>query len=612
MLFRSQENIDSSYGGLSATVDYPFADYTANYNYPSFAKWQQGSFDNLAITNNSLSMPQYNLPEIYTELKTIENLYDDNLDIQNLEDNNFITFRPNSSWNSKLCYFNINNFNIINDEIHSIYGIFSSTNLLSEEVLIKIYNSINNNSFTIKKHLSTIKYILNYNNIDTVLYTTSSVTSGNKFAVGFQIQKLIDIFGGNTAAFFGNTNGLKIYISGDNDIDNQFTGKLYSFGISSSYNAIQTTDHFDENGFTYLTSYTELINHTATYTLIPTLKYNMFYLDIGAYGYWEDYLPLSYFAQYVTDANGNQYYDLDFLQFNIGHPSPSIANEKETTSSWNYSELFEQYSHPVQRQYSDLDNSLFTLWNNYEDMEQKSIKYYEYDTQDSSIRSYLSFQYIEEGANKPESYFTNKESVNQNRVINIDEYPNWETTMFEVVDNTIIYPNKSVDFNKIAIVYHLDFNIRGILTQPLNLRKLELASQALNNNAFNSIGTKFGLNLFPYKKSGIYYDYKSKNPFSIYKGTNPYLYLNRSSGIEIRGNYDPLIDRGISVPINSRLASNYRVSATQLWIYYDKEKFPLTETKIFEIKYKADTIMFYMLANSTDGKRAKEIGRAHV
>ena len=39
--------------------------------------------------------------------------------------------------------------------------------------------------------------------------------------------------------------------------------------------------------------------------------------------------------------------------------------------------------------------------------------------------------------------------------------------------------------------------------------------------------------------------------------------------------------------------------------YYDKEKFPLTETKIFEIKYKADTIMFYMLANSTDGKRAK-------
>ena len=51
----SSENIDSAYSGSSVAIDYTFADYTANYNYPSFAQWQQGSFDNLATTATSLT-----------------------------------------------------------------------------------------------------------------------------------------------------------------------------------------------------------------------------------------------------------------------------------------------------------------------------------------------------------------------------------------------------------------------------------------------------------------------------------------------------------------------------------------------------------------------------
>ena len=34
-------------------------------------------------------------------------------------------------------------------------------------------------------------------------------------------------------------------------------------------------------------------------------------------------MPLSYFGQFVNDSSGNSYYDLDFLQFNIGYPEPS-------------------------------------------------------------------------------------------------------------------------------------------------------------------------------------------------------------------------------------------------------------------------------------------------
>jgi hypothetical protein len=137
------------------------------------------------------------------------------------------------------------------------------------------------------------------------------------------------------------------------------------------------------------------------------------------------------------------------------------------------------------------------------------------------------------------------------------------------------------------------------------LKKLEIASQALNDNSFNPIGTRFGTDLFPYKRSGLYYDYKSKNPFSIYKGSTPYLYMNRTSGIQVRGDFDSKFDRGISMPINKSLAENYRVSAMQSWIRYDQESFTATPIPLFEIKHKADTITFFIVANDETGQRGK-------
>ncbi len=348
-------------------------------------------------------------------------------------------------------------------------------------------------------------------------------------------------------------------------------GRRSAFAILDSYLATGSAE--SENAIA-------LLAHTASYTLLPTEAYDTYYLDIGVSGYWEDYLPLSYFGQFVTNEDGGSYYDLDFIQFNIGYPKPSKLLEGEETSSWTYNDLFQEYGHPVQRTYESLDNYLFTGWNNYEDMESRSIKFYEYDTSEASIRSYLTFQYITEGANSPQSAFTHIEPPKEGSIIDIADYTNWDVTKFEVVDNTLVYPNKSVDFNELAIVYHLEFNIRGILTKPITLRRLELASQAFNDNSFNPVGTRFGVDLFPYTRAGLYYDYKSKNPFSIYKGSTPYLYLNRTSGIEIRGQYDPLKSRGIAIPINRTLSDNYRVSAMQVWMRSDLDKFPLVETEL--------------------------------
>jgi len=613
----SPEGINSAYGGTSAFIDYPFADYASNYNYPDFASWQQGTFDNLVTTNTALTTPEYSLPEIFLDSKTINEFYSDNQEIQDVPSgleipNKFITFRPNNTWNSVNPYINFTRFNILADEIHSIYGVFQiNEDDASDQVLFKIYNSLNGNSFTVIKNGPDIDYYLTYNGIQEEFYSLQDFPIGQPIAVGVNLQTIINSFGGNIASFFGERNGLKVYVGGDDSGLYTFTGNIYTVGLSTSFNASELENYFNEDGFCLFESDQELIDHTASYTLLPTESYGKFFLDIGVSGYWQDYLPLSYFAKFVTNDVGNQFYDLDFLQFNIGYPGPSSSSQlEEVAESWTYADLKSQFEHPEQKTYYQFDNFLFTGWSNYEDVKQKSVKFYQYDTESASVRSYITFQYVSEGANAPQTSFDRLEAAKSTRIIDIDDHPLWATTRFEVVDNTLIYPTKTIDFNKLAIVYHLEFNIRNILTKPIALRRLEFASQALNDNSFNPIGTRFSLNMFPYKRAGLYYDYKSKNPFSIYKGSTPYLYLNRKTGIEVRGQFDPQVSRGIAIPINQTSAVNYRVSAAQVWMRYDDDFFPGTPTELFEIEYKGDTIKFYMVANSYQGNRAKIFARS--
>ena len=617
----SSDTIDSAYGGTSAFIDYPFADYTANYNYPSFAKWEQGSFDNLTTTSSALTTPVYSLPNIFLDLEELQDFYDDNYAVQS-GSNKFITFRPNGSWDEKQCYFNFNKLNVLGETVKTIYGVFGATDIdfASTQTLIKIYNQTNKNYFMIQQEDSLVKYILNYNGTDELLYTTEALEVGQMFSVGIQIDILSSALGKNVSAFFGNSSSLKVYVGGDEN-SKTFTGKIYSIGFCTSLNSLEVSDYFNssgaekglaifddlsESGVTEETNAIAMLAHTASYTLLPTQEYGQLFLDIGCAGYWQDYLPLSYFAQYVLDNNGDEVYDLDFLQFNIGNPSPSRLEEKETTSSWTYQQLNTAYGSPTQNTYYQLDNDLYTKWNNYQDMNQRAVKYYVYNTDSASIKSYVTFQYVVDGANLLSSSFTDFEDVTEKRVIDVSDFAStWQNTKFEVVDNTLIYPDRSIDFNEIAIVYNLEFKARSTLHKPIKLRSLELASQAFSNNSFNPVGTRFGVNLFPYTRSGIYYDYKAKNPFSIYKGTTPYLYLNRKTGIEVRGELSSSVSRGISLPINKENATEYEVGAIQLWLRSEADEFPLQPKEMFEVKHLSDTIKFYFVANSDRGTRAR-------
>lgn len=353
-----------------------------------------------------------------------------------------------------------------------------------------------------------------------------------------------------------------MYVCGDDSGEFTFTGRLYSVGLETTRNSTKITTYIDTNGFVELDKGQELIDHTASYTILPSEAYEKYFLDIGVAGYWQDYLPLSYFAQFVKNNSGQEFYEIDFLQFNLGYPTTTTLEQESGSST------------------------------------------YYYNTDGAQIKSYVTFQYVADGANIPTS-FANEEMINEYKIIDLNNYEDWETTRFEVLDNALIYPIKSIDFNKLAIVYSLEFNSRGILTKPILLNKLQLASQAFNDNSFNPVGTGFGVDLFPYKKNGIYFDYKSKNPFSIYKESTPYLYLTKTSGIEVRGELNILENRGLSLPINKELSTTYKVNAMQLWMRYDKETFTTTPTELFEINHKDGTLKFYIQANSLDLNRGR-------
>jgi hypothetical protein len=631
------EGINQAYSGSSVYIDYPFADYTNNYSYPNIGKWSQAVVDNLKVENNMLCTPDYELPEIVLSNGTIQDLYSSLGDSQSSEELYFSFDSPG--------YMYFENLNFLNQKLKSFYGSFKFLEEpTSKQTLFRLESVNADDSFEIATNGQEIWYVLNYRGTSETLSKAASVSVGEIIPIGVDIDKMSSYFGGNVSSFFGNSNTLKMYIAGRSNLTETFSGNIYKVGFCTARNHKKIEYLFNERGVpvysenifdSYLNTpdveynsvdnyfgtnsaeWDQLVDggegdvypienfqgHTASYTLSPAEYFGNYTLDIDVQGYWEDYIPLTYFSQYVKDEKGREYYDLDLIQFNINYPAPSVFLEEEQTNSWTYSELYDEYNVPTQRTYSSLDNQLFTGYLNYDDLKNRVYKNYKYDTSGSLVKSYVTFQYIENGANLAESNFVNTEKPSNDSIVTPGE--NWMSTKYEVVNNMIIYPPADVRTLDLALVTHLEFNVKGILKNKIKIRNLEYASQAFNSTSPNPIGTRFGNEIYPYKKSGFYYDYKERNPFTIYKGSSPYLYLTRYTGIELKGTYDPLINRGLSIPINKTMAENYKVLALQAAIRYDKDAFPYGSTEIFEIQSKNTHIKFYMVAIHPSGERAK-------
>lgn len=635
------ENINTAYSGTSVFIDFPFSNYANTYAYPDIGKWDQGIVENLSVDNGILSSPTLTEPSIVFNNKTRSEWDIDIKDAQSELSASFISMYPDSGWDNTHGYMVVDRLSMLSEDVKGFYGVFRELESADrEQILFQIDDASSSNYFQIKLGLDSIDYVLYFNSQEELVHTAQKHYPGEDFAVGLNIKQFVDYFGGNLPAFFGKKSSLSVSIAGNKEFDKTFLGHIYNIGFCTKRNLKKISHLFSSKGIVVdQTDFYSLLDgleldggesstsvwatlydggspatvataslqpHIASYTISPKSYFGNFVIDILADSYWEDYIPLGYFAKYITDANNESRYGLDFIQFNINYPAPSKFVETQTTGSWTYEELQEQYSVPVQRTYESLDNQLFTGYQDYLDLKNKSINTYQYDTSESLVKTYISFQYLKSGATSPSDYFTTTISAPKNGVIIPGSaQEDWSKTKYEVVDNMIIYPPSGINFSELALVTHIEFSIDGLKYNPIKIKKLQYASQALNDTTPVGIGTRFGTKIYPYKKSGVYYDYKSRNPFSIYKGSSPYLYLTRTSGIQVRGNYDPLVNRGLSIPINEGLSSNYKVIASQMAIRYDEDFFPFAPTEIFQIESRNSLLKFYLVANHPGGKRAK-------
>jgi hypothetical protein len=593
------ESANTAYGGTSVLVDYSFADYTSNYSYPDIGRWSQGQVENLIISDDALSAPDYRLPEIkfktnFTRQEWYEDLYEANT----------TPLTPFISFTGKDGHLLFENMNIIQQDLKGIFGVFQKVGTgTTKQMLLKIQDKTNSDNLEIYIENNNLVYKLTFAGTETTLYSEEMLFPLNPFSIGLEIEKLSEYFGEQASAFFGNRSRLSMFIGGDSDFTKTFLGKIYKIGFSSQRNLEKISNLFDEKGLlTYFNpenyfddhaedsifdagdsnfennpeyegtlfggevdsfesiarlNFATISNFTASYTLIPKINFSSILLDIAIDAYWEDYQTLTYYAQYVSDSFGKKYYDLDFIQFNIDYPA--------------------------------LENFVDG----------------KYDTSKNLIRSYISFQYLKNNSSAKSSYFTTSLAPQNGVVAPGSE---WITTRYEVVDGTIIYPPKGIRLADVSIVTHLEWDIPGIITSPLVVKKMQFASQAFNERTSNPVGTRFGTPVFPYLKYGSYFDYKSRNPYRIYKGSTPHLYLTKNSGIEKVGDYSSLVNRGFSIPINQNLAQSYRVIALQLFLRYGQERFPSVPEQIFEIESKDNYIKFFVVANDDSGTRARIYG----
>ena len=493
-----------------------------------------------------------------------------------------ISFRPNSTWNDKQCYFEYNKFSFLTDPIDVIMVNFiPSSDITTKQTIFKVYNT-RDESYFICFILNGLVYLLfsQADGTDLTMFTYTTLAFSETFG-GIKISEAIKYSFNNEfssrssiRSFFANPGLLKMYLGGDED-GNTFLGTIYGISIvaSSQSQKMVNSNNTEQNPFGIASDgwfnyygapqwdqtipidgkspIVALIDRKKnSYVMKPMIDgiTNKVLLKTKTYGEWTDYVPMTYFAQYVSDRFGNNIYDLDFIQFNISCPDLQSFNK---------------------------------------------------------VKSYLTFQYIETGPNKTLDEFSIEVDLGTNRVLDLNDYPNWLSTKFRVYDNTLIYPRKDVSFEDLAIVYTLAFDIEDTLENQVEIKTLEFASQALSDNTFNKIGTRYGSDLYPYKKVGFYYDNKGKNPFLIYKGTTPYLYLSKKSGIQPYLNFNEASDMGLSIPINKNLANDYQVGGIQSWFYYGGDAFPSNEFVLFKIEHKTGEILVCASSVNSSNTRAK-------
>lgn len=568
------ENSNSYFGGNSVVFDGSSSKPANSYAYPNRGKWNQGIYQNIDVSTNSISSPSYSLPDIVFQdfaspgvTGTKEAWYD--LIFANQTNDGLSNY---FDYQQYVKYVWFNRLDIIQDDVKALYAIFKINQYsLSEEVLLKLENSITKATFSVSIYGDRIFYKF-FNGLFEEEVYTDYIYDGRTLFLGIDFDNISENFSDNVRSFFANKSQLAVYLGGYREYSqnqSQFSGGIYRFGLCNEFNfnyikdifpsisSPQYSEEFLDAGDSYFGNdqltwgavadggvvysfnndvVESMLGHIASYTLFPKFYPGSMALDIATSSYWEDAIPLSYFAKTRKDIFGQDEYSFDFLQFN----SSSISMYPDTQEP------------------------------------------YQVDT--NSVKYYVTFQDTLFEVRNIYSYYQNSIAVNDDRlVVPGDE---WTNTKYEVVNGSIVYPPSGISINDLIIVTHIEIETGGILSNPMSISYLKYSSQALSQDSYNQIPTKFGAAAYPFVKLGAYYNYAANNPIRVSPEISSYLFLNSNSGVEIVNDDRTTSVRGISMPINKSLSNIFQVGTVQIFMNFDQNVFPDYPVQIFEIESK--------------------------
>ena len=562
---QEQDNIIESKGGNISSVDFPFSGYSSTIRYPDRSKWNDGFYNNVIASDNGISLPKYNLPELIFNNNTTltssqkslitSGFYEENYLIQN-EEYPFLTMDPNGSYLNNGSYGTIyfSKLNQTSYQTRSLHSILKSSNDVStRQSLFYISNNTQTNVFEVAINSGSIQYLYN----ETVL-SSFPISTNYYFAVGIDFDKIEQSYYSTVGSFFSRPETLSLNFAGNQE--DVFLGKIFSLTINNDFFTDKDGDQiFNSSGIAVKDFNTDLYEYVGAYTLVPKITNTSINLDIATSGYWENSIPLSYFGKNITQDNGEIKYDLDVIQFNIDTPSS----------------IFSKYN----QESSDYQESL-------------------------STKVYVTLQNILELGQTVYTQFTNTEIVGMNKILDLGEITSSEDTKYNIIDGTVIYPPKDISgFTNYYITLHIELSSRGIKTEDVKIKNMGLSALSFDEGQFYSINTSNSGKFYPIVKNEDQYVYKRKIPIVIDTESSPYLYLSGNSGIEILPEIDENLRKGVSVPINETLKPAQEVVGMQMFLMYNESN-SFTQRKIIGKIFSSDDSYDIVLIPEEDGKRA--------